>query len=280
MCMLFGPTLTIQVWHGRATVYDPTQLSVDAPGWLHHVSPSNVHYKSNPRFYLKSSTLAFSDDDTHQEYDLKIQQAYLSNSLPHEDSGHPWLLHLVMDHPPNPIEFYFCINDWEYTAYFAEPLMGLPEYIEPGTVCMGCCTRSTITLDNLCLTTQQAPLSFYTILTPLFVLDPSIAMAQIAQYAQHNAQLGFNATIMYERGPYLNHIQGDASLRKLLHSGNLQVCFVESKFSNARNTYTLLSIRLCCGIMVLARLCCLARRPCLMSLYMFDLIRSKSMIMH
>ncbi len=74
-------------------------------------------------------------------------------------------------------------------------------------------------------TISQAPLSIYTILTPFFMLNADTAVQQIAQYVQHNAEIGMNATILYERGPYLSHLQGDTALHKLMRSGDLQVRF-------------------------------------------------------
>ncbi len=63
-------------------------------------------------------------------------------------------------------------------------------------------------------------------LCPLFGVEPNIAAKQVAQYARHNALLGFNATILYERGTYLPILVHDHATRKLLHSGDLQVLYM------------------------------------------------------
>lgn len=124
-----------QIWHGRATVYDPTQLSVDSEGWIVHVSPGNIVYHTKPRFYLRSSTNTFSDDDQHVEYDFQLPKMYKSNTHIHELSGQPWLLHMVMDDPAEHWEFYFGINEWNYTAYMTNSFMQTPAYVAPGSVC-------------------------------------------------------------------------------------------------------------------------------------------------
>lgn len=71
--------------------------------------------------------------------------------------------------------------------------------------------------------TSQGTLNVYSILNPFFKIDPKAAVRQLSQYVQHHAQLGLNATILYERGMYLRHLQEDDDTSLFMDRGNLKV---------------------------------------------------------
>ncbi len=64
----------------------------------------------------------------------------------------------------------------------------------------------------------------YAALTPLYQSSWSDAARHVVLYTKYHAELGFNATILYERGPYLRHLFKDAAVDRLLHAGDLKVC--------------------------------------------------------
>ncbi len=128
------PTHQLQVWHGRAVVYDPLQISVNYPGWMFHVSPPNIIFGTQPQFFLRTSKYSLSRDDDHTIYNFSLPHLYKLDTG-HEAMAPPWLLQMTMDNPPEPLDFYFGINDWNYTAYMSQSFMALPEYILPSEVC-------------------------------------------------------------------------------------------------------------------------------------------------
>lgn len=117
--------------HGRAVVFDPLRLSWQGDKYPHHVSPNDIVFHTKPRFFLRRASNAFI---TNEEHDFGIQTPYPLARDELLQDGQPWLLHMCMDNPPKDIDFYFFINDWNYTVLFSGGIMDLPRYSEPYTV--------------------------------------------------------------------------------------------------------------------------------------------------
>lgn len=64
----------------------------------------------------------------------------------------------------------------------------------------------------------------YSILNPLYNSDPGITVKHVAQFVQHNVKLGFNATILYERGRYIHELQAYHVTNTLIRKHHLMVC--------------------------------------------------------
>ncbi len=73
-------------------------------------------------------------------------------------------------------------------------------------------------------TIPQGPASVYAILTPLFRVLPHDAARQIAFFANYHAHVGFNSTILYERGSYIRHLHYHRGTVRCMHRGFLKVC--------------------------------------------------------
>ncbi len=69
----------------------------------------------------------------------------------------------------------------------------------------------------------QEPLGMYVIVKPIYGIPVAKALQQISFFVDHYAALGFNNTILYERGTYIRHLQRDAATAKQLHHGILKV---------------------------------------------------------
>lgn len=128
--------LPAQIWHGRVTVYDPGTLSLELGIVPHHASPNDVIFGTQPQFVLQKATLGIQHarDNSDSSYKLELVS-------PHEAEwgglvdGEPWVLQAqtpLSEH----LEFYFCVNDWTYSALITEEVMELPPYLEPHTVCV------------------------------------------------------------------------------------------------------------------------------------------------
>ncbi len=86
------------------------------------------------------------------------------------------------------------------------------------------CWNCTIIHHHLILLLAQATPTVYAVVKPMFMYEPEQAIKAIYFFAENYAQLGFNGTILYERGTYIRHLHKHAATAKQMHQGVLKVC--------------------------------------------------------
>lgn len=64
----------------------------------------------------------------------------------------------------------------------------------------------------------------FAIVKPMYGYDPEQAVKAIFFYAENYARLGFNSTILYERGTYIRHLHKHAATARSMRRGSLKVC--------------------------------------------------------
>lgn len=138
MCTKYDTNLrhaSPQVWHGRVTVYDPLQLSLEMDWFPHHASPNAIVFGTQPRFELRHAALGSMrhEDGSKSVHTLKLVQLHDTYDMGGQ-VGQPWVLHGQTPLSES-LEYYFCINDWPYTAFIAQDMVDLPPYVQPRTVC-------------------------------------------------------------------------------------------------------------------------------------------------
>lgn len=126
--------LSPQIWHGRVIAYDPTRLTLHLDRFTHHENPHDIRAGAHPTFALQRASMGVQhartgDADT---YPLELVQSHMSPDAP-LDAGKSWLLR-GQTPLSDPLEFYFCADDWAYTALITQDVMDLPPYIEPHVV--------------------------------------------------------------------------------------------------------------------------------------------------
>ncbi len=72
-------------------------------------------------------------------------------------------------------------------------------------------------------TTQGLP-TVHVVVKPLYGHTPHKILPRVAFFVDHYAALGFNNTILYERGTYIRHLHMHDATAKQLHQGSLKVC--------------------------------------------------------
>lgn len=131
MCYL-SPT---QIWHGRTTVYEPTTETFEANAWEHHMSRHDIVSTLQPHFFLRlASNNYVHPTNKHTDYNFTFATPY-----PYEKmqlwKGYPWVINMCMDNPPsNHVDFYFGVDDWQYSAPLTSGFMRIPQYVPPDTV--------------------------------------------------------------------------------------------------------------------------------------------------
>ncbi len=131
----------LQIWHGRVIAYDPLKLTLHLGQWPHHETPHDIRAGAHPTFALQRATMGVQharNDNANNTYMLQLVQSHKSPDAP-LDAGKPWVLRgqtpWTEEHQQ---EFFFCVNDWAYTALISEEIMELPSYIAPHVVCHVC----------------------------------------------------------------------------------------------------------------------------------------------
>ncbi len=208
-------------------MYDPTTVSLENNHWPHHTSPNYIVFGTQPIFVLQEATMSVQhrrDISQNHSHVLELVQPHAAGWGPSED-GQPWVLRgqtPLTEH----FEYYFCVNDWHYTALITQEMTELPPYIEPHSVCVVftfCFIITAACAPSHHILLNQATPTVYAIVKPLFTYDPGQAIKVIYFNAEIYAQLGFNSTILYERGTYMRHLQNHAATATQMQRGVLKV---------------------------------------------------------
>lgn len=71
--------------------------------------------------------------------------------------------------------------------------------------------------------TIQGPLNVVSVITPLFRNDAPQVVQEVSLIAQYNQYMGFNTTIVYDRGTYMKALLTGKPTSRLLRHGKLKV---------------------------------------------------------
>ena len=113
-------------------MYDPTRLTLEGGEYPHHVSPNEIMFHTSPNFHLRGSDNGVIND---VYYNFTIMPQYDVYDWPMH-KNQPWALQLRIDNPPADKEFFFCVDDWHYSALLSDELVPTHRYVEPGKVCL------------------------------------------------------------------------------------------------------------------------------------------------
>lgn len=126
-----------QIWRGRTIVYDPARITLEQDLYPHHVSPNDIVFATHPRIFLREAEHAFIQNGLEHNFTLLHPYPLAADTLIKE--GQPWVLQMCMDDAPRDFEFYFSINNWQYTSLLTSSVINIPRYMEPYSVCWMSC---------------------------------------------------------------------------------------------------------------------------------------------